>query len=187
MQDCLSFDSAVQAILHDFEAVLQTLAVFEEEDATAYGVFRKVHSLELIGAFYVLRSVLPILTKLSESFQKDVVSLSQIKCQIKIEKGELTDVSGKKEKPLHQLQADLVSFVNISQEIKANKSTEVRLETLLQSHTSSPSNSLMQDSVAALLWWEHFHLFDPGAIPGKNEEEECLHNGKDMVTTLGEH
>ncbi len=181
----LSFDSAVQAILRDFEAVLQTLAVFEEENATACGLFRKLQSLELIGTFYVLRSILPILTKLSKSFQKDVVSFSQVKCQIKVAKKELAEVSGKKT-PLHQLQADLDSFVNISPEIKANKSTEVRLETLLQSYTSSLSSSLDARFSGCLAVVGAFSLFDPSAIPGKSNEE-FLHYGKEMVATLGEH
>ncbi len=150
--------------------MLQTLAVFEEEDATACGLFRKLQSLD-----------------------KAVQVLSEGRCQLFT--GEVPDRSCKgragrglwQKNPLHQLQPDLDSFVNISQEIKANKSTEVRLETLLQSYTNSLSSSLDARFSGCLAVVGAFSLFDPSAIPRKSNEEEFLHYGKEMVATLGEH
>ena len=66
----LSLDASFSAARHDFEALLQTLALFEEHDATAHGLLRKIRCLKFLGDVYILHDVLPILSSLSRHFQK---------------------------------------------------------------------------------------------------------------------
>jgi len=61
----LSFDAATQSIHDDFVAVLQTLRQLKDNDAVVAGLLSKIASSKFIGAIYILREVLPVLSSLS--------------------------------------------------------------------------------------------------------------------------
>ena len=61
----LSLDASVNAVRFDFEAIFQTLVLFEEKDATAHGLLRRMRCMKFLGTIYILNDILPILSGLS--------------------------------------------------------------------------------------------------------------------------
>lgn len=71
----LSFDSSVQTIDSEYEAVLQTLNILKEKDPTSLGLYQK---LKFIGIIYMLVEFLPLLTVVSKTFQIGTIDFSKI-------------------------------------------------------------------------------------------------------------
>ena len=74
----LSFDSAVEAIFDELEAVMKTLIILES-DATAAGLLKTISNPKFVGCLYILKHVLPSLAKLSKAFEQGSVNFSNIK------------------------------------------------------------------------------------------------------------
>jgi len=62
----LSLHAASSAIFNDYLVVPQTLRQLKDEDAVAHGLHSKVEIAKFIGSIYILITVLPILSFLSE-------------------------------------------------------------------------------------------------------------------------
>ena len=72
----LSLDKSVQSLIN---AITQALRIFDKDnDTAATGLLRKIISSKFVGALYVLKAVLPILSDLSRSFQYSTVNLARI-------------------------------------------------------------------------------------------------------------
>ena len=55
-------ERAIDGVVEDFEALLQTLRVFKESnDATAISLLHQISNLKFLGTVYLLHDVLPIL------------------------------------------------------------------------------------------------------------------------------
>ena len=78
----LSFHAATSALFDDYLAALQTLGQLKYEDAVACGLLSKLKTAKFIGAIYILNAVLPILSSLSKTFQKEAINFSHIKPSI---------------------------------------------------------------------------------------------------------
>ena len=88
----LSFDSAVEFIFDELEAVMKTLTILES-DATAVGLLKKISNLKFVGCLYILKHVLPSLAKLSKAFQRVSVNFNNIKPSIAYTKQKLNAVT----------------------------------------------------------------------------------------------
>ncbi|CAC5383238.1 unnamed protein product [Mytilus coruscus] len=88
----LSFESAIQSLFQEFVTVVQTLNKFSN-DATCYGLMKKITSVKFISAMYILEKILPILADLSRHFQKGSINFSMIVPAIDSTKFKLTAVS----------------------------------------------------------------------------------------------
>ena len=69
----LSFDKAVDAIVKDLPAVLQTLRILKSDPA-CYGLLKKFQKPKKVGVLFILNDVLPVLSQLSKTFQKGTVN-----------------------------------------------------------------------------------------------------------------
>lgn len=74
----LSFDLSVRALFEDFAAVLQTLSQLSEKETAAYGLLKRMNTVRFLETLYILKSILPVLSKLSKIFQTGNIDFSQI-------------------------------------------------------------------------------------------------------------
>jgi hypothetical protein len=77
----LSTEQLIDSVFEDYEALLQTLRIFEEDgDATATGLplLTQVENIKFLGAVYLLHKTLPKLSNLSKAFQKGAVSFAAV-------------------------------------------------------------------------------------------------------------
>ena len=125
----LSLDASVSAIRHDFEALLQALALFEEHDATTHGLLRKIRCLKFHGAVYILHDVLPILSGLSRHFQKGSLNFSAILPSVSLTKHKLEQLK-QEESPSQKLSQDIDSYTNMCADIKINDKESKELKVL---------------------------------------------------------
>ena len=100
----LSTEKAIEGV---YEALLQTLRVFQESrDTTATGLLQQTCSLKFLGTAYLLQEVLPILSHLSKTFQEGEICLASIAPVIEYTVDRLNDV-GHQCKHLARLKDDL--------------------------------------------------------------------------------
>ena len=65
----LSFGASTQAVYADYVAILITLSELSARDATAKGLLHEIRTTKFLGTVYILKEVLPELSKLSKTFQ----------------------------------------------------------------------------------------------------------------------
>ena len=74
----LSFDGAVHAILTNIEALISALISDSTTDTTAKWILTFITTFEFLASTHLLYDVLPILTRLSKTFQRQCVDFSVI-------------------------------------------------------------------------------------------------------------
>ena len=74
----LSFDGAVQAILTNLEALISALISDNATDPTAKGILTFITTFQFLASTHLLCDVLPTLTRLSKTFQRQCVDFSAI-------------------------------------------------------------------------------------------------------------
>ena len=84
----LSFDEGVRGFQNDMLAILQCLKNLQK-DCTATGLLKKMHNVRFISGLYILTEVLPVLAKLSRTFQKSTINYMCIEPTIDKVKEEL--------------------------------------------------------------------------------------------------
>ena len=100
----LSTEKAIEGV---YEALLQTLRVFQESrDTTATGLLQQTCSLKFLGTAYLLQEVLPFLSHLSKTFQEGEICLASIAPVLEYTVDRLNDV-GHQRKHLARLKDDL--------------------------------------------------------------------------------
>ncbi|CAC5394738.1 HARBI1 [Mytilus coruscus] len=67
----------IQAIFEDYAAVLQTLSQLSEKETAAYGLLKRMKK-RFLGTVYILKCILPPLSKLSKNFQAGNIDFSSI-------------------------------------------------------------------------------------------------------------
>lgn len=160
----LSFDASVKAVYNDYEALLQTLAQSQSEDAMALGLLKKVKTMKFLGAIYMLKDVLPVLSNLSRVFQKDSFCFSSIIPEVNCAKDKLDGIL-QEETPLFSLQNDIDSFTNISAELSMSPKVMEEVKSLFQKYITALKKNIdrrfsdCSEIVAA------FCIFDPVTVP----------------------
>ena len=180
----LSLEASVKAVKDDYEAVLQTLSKFENTDATASGLLKKMRSLKFIGAIYILNTLLPILGDLSRRFQKGSVSFAAILPAINMTKDSLQSVL-ENDTPMENLRQDIDSFTDMCADIKMNQKEAKELESLMEKYTQALIDNIdrrFQDSSEVLA---AFSIFDPVVMPDTTEELKVY--GNQQIDTLSKH
>lgn len=181
----LSFDKSIQAVHQQYEAILQTLNLLDKElnNATASGLLRKIHTPKFLGAVYILKEVLPILTKLSTAFQKDTLNFSMMAPMVSLTKEKLSDVGSK---PLENLKRDMQSFKEMSAELNLTDHQAREIETMGEKYTAALINNLdrrFSDSSDIL---SAFSVFNPMAVPKATDAAFKIY-GEDAISTLAKH
>jgi len=87
----LSLDKSVESVCRNLPALLQTLRWYQNKDSnpTAIGLLKKLKKPDFIGVLNILKGVLPVLSTLSNMFQKGSISFSRIAPAIKASKDSL--------------------------------------------------------------------------------------------------
>ena len=88
----LLFDSAVEAIFHELEAVMKTLTILES-DATAVGLLVKNFKSKVCGLPLYSTACSPLLGKIIKAFQQGYVNFSNIKPSIAYTKQKLNTIT----------------------------------------------------------------------------------------------
>ncbi|XP_063436492.1 zinc finger MYM-type protein 1-like [Mytilus trossulus] len=60
-----------QTVFDNYAAVLQTLSQLSEKDTAAYGLLKRMKKTRFLGTLYILKCILPPLSKLSKIFQTE--------------------------------------------------------------------------------------------------------------------
>lgn len=180
----LSLEASVKAVHEDYEAVLQTLAQFEQKDATASGLFRKMKSLKFLGVIYIMREVLPVLGDLSRRFQKGSLNFAAILPAINMTKDRLQNLS-EDETPLNNLRNDIDSFTDMCADIKMNKNDGQQLQSVFSKYVVALVSNIdnrFSDSSEVLT---AFNIFNPTAVPDSAAEMRTY--GNQQIDILSNH
>ena len=162
----LSLDASVHAVNKDFDAILQTLALLEEQDATACGLLKKIRTLEFLGVIYVLHSILPILADLSRHFQRGSINFSAISPAVTSTKEKLNKLL-EENIPIESLKSDIDSFTDrIDIKMSTNESNEI--ESLFKKYVVALSSNIDNRFSEATEVLTAFALFDPLSVPATN-------------------
>ena len=180
----LSFDSSVQAVHSDFEAVLQTLSHCQDEDTTALGLLKKMKTIKFLGVIYILKEVLPVLSSLSRIFQ-DSLSSSAIVPQVNSTKERLDQLL-LEETPLTKLQSDIDSITNISAELSLSKSHLDEIQTLFHKYITALKSNIDKRFSDSSEIVSAFCIFDPLAVP-EQDADGFTDYGVKEIKLLGSH
>ena len=180
----MSFHKSIQAVRQQYEAILQTLNLLDKElnNATAHGLLPKIHTSKFLGAVYILKEVLPILSKMSTVFQKDALNFFLMAPVVSLTKEKLRNVGSK---PLENLKMDMKSFKEMSSELKLTDHQEREVQTMSEKFIEAPIQNIdrwFDDSseiLSALL------VFNPMAVPSVTNFAFKIY-GDDSINTLAD-
>ena len=102
----LSFDASTQAVYADYVAILITLSELSASDATAKGLLHEIRTTKFLGTVYILKEVLPELSKLSKTFQYSNTNFSTVQSSVDYTIDRLKKIK-KEMTPLKNVKADL--------------------------------------------------------------------------------
>lgn len=179
----LSFDNAIQSLFQELLAVVQTLNKFSNE-ATAYGLMKKITSLKFIGTIYILQKVLPILAGLSQHFQKGNVNFSMIAPALDSTKTNLKSLSEEEifSSLLHDLSTDgRLSTLNVDVSEFTLDLLKRNLRKYIEALCTNIDERFEQSPLFAA-----FSVFDPRCLP-ERESEEFSSYGTASISTLADH
>ena len=131
----LSFDAATQAVYANYAAILITLSELSASDPTAKGLVHEIRTTKFLGTVYILKEVLPELSKLSQTLQYSNTNFSTVESTVDYTIDKLKKI--KEMTPLKNVKADLDPVNGRLQLISA-----------LQKDTSNPLNVSSCDNSA---------------------------------------
>ena len=181
----LSLDASVKALHQDYEAVLHTLSKFEKSDATASGLYKKNRSIIFVGVVYIFADVLPVLSELSKSFQKDSLNFSAIVPAINLAKEKLTAILDD-EIPLTKLTSDFDSLENMCSDLKVSKKEMDELKSLFKKYITALIENIEKRFADSSDLLVAFSVLDPLLVPSPNSPGFKQY-GVNHITTLAEH
>ncbi|VDI66017.1 Hypothetical predicted protein [Mytilus galloprovincialis] len=168
----LSFDLSVQAVFDDYAAVLQTLSQLSEKDTAAYGLLKRMKKTRFLGTLYILKCILPPLSKLSKIFQTGNIDFSSIGPSIQYTIDTMEEIS-KSKQPLEEMKKDLQDgkLTMVTKEFKVSDTDFKQLETLLTKYVTALKeniNSRFEDALSVL---KAFDIFNPVSLPERTDTE----------------
>ena len=156
----LSLDAGVEAEYKEYTYLLHALKSMKDEEGvstgvTAAGVLKKVHDMEFLAVLYVLKFILPYLSKMSKTFQSGELNFSRIKPAIEKTTHRVKNLA-KKQKPLTELKQDLASpHILCDKELSAENEQQVKLYTEKYAE-SIIGNIHVHFQKICYLCWDHF-------------------------------
>lgn len=167
----LSFDKAVSAAHQEYEALLYTLHMLDEAGcATAHGLLGRMRDVKFLGTIYILRDVLPILSKLSKAFQAGSVNFSQIIPLVNSTKASLQELlDTNSNTPMKKFALDLESYTSISEDLKMSRLQADSLHNLQDQYIRALNENIERRFAESSPVLASFKVFDPLAIPNVGE------------------
>ena len=182
----LSLDRSVEGVYLDFVPLTQTLQHFSEADAVAAGLLSKMRTPKFIGAIYVLNQVLPVLTTLSKTFQKETINFARITPAIKATQSALDRIV-EAQTVITQMQADLAEDGRLFLcGVNPTPYQYREVTNLLIKYVQSLKQNIDNRFQAALPVVSSFSVFDPLAVPPP-EDASFRGYGSSEVEVLGVH
>ena len=89
----------------DYAAILITLSELSASDPTAKGLLHEIRTTKFLGTVYILKEVLPELSKLSKTFQYSKTNFSTVQSSVNFTIDRLKKI--KEMTPLKKVKADL--------------------------------------------------------------------------------
>ena len=90
----------------DYAAILITLSELSASDPTAKGLLHEIRTTKFLGTVYILREVLPELSKLGKTFQYNKTNFSTVQSSVNFTIDRLKKIK-KEMTPLKKVKADL--------------------------------------------------------------------------------
>ena len=168
--------------------LIQTLQIYSNDsDSVAINLITQIDSKKFLGAAYLLHEVLPILSHLSQAFQKGNISFAVIAPAVEFILEELISMA-EKQSPLECLRRDLAKDNRLH--YSGMTPLTAHDETLLRNLTSKYVHAL-QDNIAlcfkdSLPILSAFKIFDPAAVPPKTDQSFSEYGDKE-IEILGEY
>ena len=146
------------------------------------GLYKKMHTAKFVGAIYMLDEVLPILSRLSLTFQKGKMAFANIKGVIEKAKFDLNEL----------LSSD--SFLRDMEESQIFS----KLDLELAPHTEEVLKSLKKKYILSLIQniqarfdkcqevFTAFRIFNPKLLPSRTSDD-FKHYGENEVDMIGHH
>ena len=183
----LSFDAAVGSVYNDLLAILVALSELSD-DATAEGLLKKMKKPQFLAILYLMKTVLPILSRLSKLFQHDKICFSAVSALLKSTEDQLLSVAEGKEQ-LQQLKTDLQPdgrLGTISADIKIKDADFTAAANLIGKYIQALIQNLKHRFAESCPLLPAFSIFDPFAVPHK-QSKDFKDYGIAQVITLGKH
>ena len=120
----------------DYAAILITLSELSASDPTAKGLLHEIRTTKFLGTVYILKEVLPELSKLSKTFQYSKTNFSTVQSSVNFTIDRLKKIK-KEMTPLKKVKADLDPVNGRLQLISAK-----------QKDTSNQTNASSYDDLA---------------------------------------
>ena len=180
------FNSAVEAIFDELEAVMKTLTILES-DVTAVGLLKKISNPKFVGCLYILKHVLPSFAKLSKAFQRGSVNFTNIKPSIAYTKQKLNTIT-ETGTPVKEFAEDFKTGGRRSSlEICVRETDIQQQETLQKRNTCSLMNNIDARFESSLPVLEAFSVFHCMAVPSPSNKGEFQEYGEEYISTLAGH
>lgn len=188
----LSMDKCVQGLVKDFVPIMQALRILSTKyhEAAATGLLSRMNTSKFVGALYVLKSVLPILTALSLTFQYGTINFPRIAPAIKCAKARLQalvkDDDEEESQISRELRQDLQEGGKLSTlELQLSRDSEA-VDKLLSRYVSALQDNIdarFEDSLPVL---PAFAIFDIRSLPQK-DSVHFKHYGEGDIQKLSAH
>ena len=179
----LSFDSAVETIFDELEAVMKILTILES-NATAVSLLKKNFKFKVYGLPLYSKHVLPSLAKLSKAFQIGSINFSNIKPSIAYTKQKLNTIT-ETGTPVKEFAEDFKKGGRRSSLKICVRETDIKQqETLLKRYTCSLMNNINARFESSLPVLETFSVFDCMAASSPSNKVEFQEYGEEYISTL---
>lgn len=155
----LSLGKAIKGVHRDYIPLMLTLKYFEEQDAQASGLLGKMHNAKFIGVVTIMNDILPILNRLSCTFQQGKFSFAHI--QPALEKCFDDLMTLQTEVPINEFQSDLSLNGRLRQaELTLSDRNEQFLRNSLAKYVSSLKESI-KNRFPTLALLSAYSIFNP--------------------------
>ena len=135
----LSFDASVDAVKKEYESIMQLLRLFSD-DAAACGLCHKMGTPDFVITIFVLHEVLPILSKLSRTFQGNV-NFTMIRSKVETAKEELLKLEAELCKEDSTFLSEIKNFME-KLEMNMNTQSERNMYSFVHKYIEALTKSL---------------------------------------------
>lgn len=164
----LSLGKAIEGVHRDYIPLMLTLKHFEEQDAQASGLLGKMHNAKFIGVVTILNHFLPILNRLSCTFQQGKVSLAHIQPALEKCIDDLNKIL-QTEGPIIEFQSDLSPNGRLRQaELTLSERNKQFLRNFLPKYVS-PLKESINNRFPTLPLLSAFSIFNPAHVPERDD------------------
>ena len=164
----LSLGKAIEGVHRDYIPLMLTLKHFEEQDAQASGLLGKMHNAKFIGVVTIMNHILPVLNRLSCTFQQGKVSFAHILPALEKCIDDLNKIS-QTEAPITEFQSDLSPNGRLRQaELTLSDRNKQYLRNFLPKYVSSLKESI-NNRFPTLPLLSAFSIFNPAHVPERDD------------------